>query len=191
MSLMLARTPGPCPTPEDVVDERARWAASWLGDAAGHALFRMEVSDGSGWTRHPFADPDGHMPAAHVAEALALMAPGTVVVRTAQDVTVTGPARYGHSRIRFTAVPDARTLVPGAPVDWAATFTGDGWDSALVVAGARHAWQPLPDLARAHMVQKLLSETGCCPDGAVATVDAAGVIKVYAEGAAIRLTPTA
>ncbi|SEM70362.1 hypothetical protein [Streptacidiphilus jiangxiensis] len=192
MSTTLARTLGPCPTPDGLSDECARWVASWLGDAANHPLFRMEVTGPTGWTVHPFADPDGHMPAAHVAEALALMAPRTTVLRTGQSITATGPAPHEHVRIRWTAVPDARPYVPGEQVDWAATFTGDGWESALIVQRERHAWQPFPDLARAHVIQKLLSGTCCCPDGATATVDAAGVIKVYAaDGGILRLTPHA
>ncbi|WP_042422351.1 hypothetical protein [Streptacidiphilus anmyonensis] len=189
MSTTLARTPGPCPTPDDIPDERARWVASWLGEAARHPLFRMEVNDGTGWTVHPFADPDGQMPAEYVAEALEIMSPGTTVLRTGQTITTTGPAPYEHVRIRWTAVPDARTLAPGEPVDWAATFTGDGWDTALVVQGARHVWRPYLTRARAHVVQDALSDASC-PDGTAVTVDAAGVIKIYgASGETIRLTP--
>ncbi|MEY9873336.1 hypothetical protein ABH931_002818 [Streptacidiphilus sp. MAP12-33] len=191
MSTTHARTPGPCPTPDNLSDESARWITSWLGDTARHPLFLMEVNDGAGWTRHPFADPDGHMPAAHVAEALALMAPRTTVVRAGQSITATGPTPHEHVHIRWTPVPDAHTYVPGEPVDWTATFTGDSWETALVVHGAQHAWQPFPDLARAHIVQELLSGTCCRPDGAIATVDAAGVIKVYAtDGRILRLTPS-
>lgn len=191
MSTTLARTPGPCPIPDDVSDERARWVASWLGDTARHPLFRMEVSNGTGWTVHPFADPDGQMPAAHVAEALALMAPHTTVLRTEQSITATGPAPYEHVRIRWTAVPDARTYVPGEPVDWAATFTGDSWENALIVHGARHVWRPYFTHTSARTVENALCGADR-PDGMAVTVDASGVVKIYgSDGETIRLTPDA